>query len=301
MERIRLTEEYFNEIYPFTPNISDKSQPSVEKFLNRLQDWIEKRNDKLELDIIGSFYDTKTGQKLFKPIITENSKECIQHRNEINLFDYLHEDKFKREKNREQLGIDATNHAKEISNGKLITKNSEQINLLLKEDCFNCLFNTFDYNNDEIIECNNSFFENVEQKLDKNLLEIFNPIFLELKDNEETLSKDEFFLAIEELFKILTVTQKRDLINWYVNQKRETTNEKRKQMKINKELTFKPKISQKSYSFYSCSKRYSKDFLERNINHNKNKEEFYSTKSNEKYEKELEGKNKIKFRLYIHT
>lgn len=255
-----------------------------------MQDWVEKRNDKIELDIISSFYDTKTGQKLFKPIISESSKECIQHRNEINLFDYLHEDKEIREKNRDQLGIDATNQAKEISRGKLLTENSEQINILLKEDCFNCLFNVFDHNKDEIIECNESFFENVEDKLDKNLLEIFNPIFVELQENEETLSKDEFFMAIDELFKILSVTQRRDLINWYVNQKRVSTNERRREMKVNKELTFKPKISENSYNFYNCSKRYSKDFLERNIDHNIIRENFIRTKSNEKYERELDGK-----------
>ena len=80
--------------------------------------------------------------------------------------------------------------------------------------------------------------KNVEEKLDKNLLDIFNPIFIELKENEETLSREEFFLAIEELFKVLTVTQKRNLINWYVNQKRVTTSERRNLMKINNLVFF---------------------------------------------------------------
>lgn len=289
MERKKLTDEYFNEIYPFTPKISDKSEPSLNKFLNRLQGWIEKRNDKMELDIIGSFYDTKSGQKLFKPVISEKAQESTHHRKEINLFDYLHEDRKSREKIRDQLGIDATNKAREASNLKLLSENSEQINQLLKEDCFICLFETFDHNGDEIIECTDSFIENAEEKLDKNLLDIFNPIFMELKENHETLSKDEFFMAIEELFKVLTVAQKRDLINWYVNQKRVTTTERRNNLKIDRQLTFQPKISENSYNFFNVSKRYSKDFLERNIDYKINKENFHRVKSNEKYEKELDG------------
>jgi hypothetical protein len=292
MEREKLTDEYFKEFYPFSPFISDKNAPNAYKFLNRLQDWIEKRNNKIKQDIINSFYDTKTGQKLYSPTKSEASKECIAHRKEVNLFEYLHEDKFIREKNRDLLEINATNEAKEISNTKLLTENSEKINILLKEDCFMCLFNTFDYNGDDLIECTDSFMKNIDDKLDKNLLEIFNPIFLDLKDNEETLSKEEFFLAMEELFKLLTVTQKRNLIDWYINQKRVTTNERRKSILVNKELSFSPKISENSNFFYSCSKRYSKVFLERNIDHNINKENYFRIKSNEKYEKEIEGKIK---------
>lgn len=296
MERKKLTDEYFNEIYPFTPNISNKDEPSVQKFFNRLQDWVDKRNDKIELDIISSFYDTKTGQKLFKPIISESNKDSTDHRKENNLFDYLHLDKITREKNRDQLGIDASNEAKEISNLKLLSENSEQINSLLKEDCFECLFNTFDHDKDEVINCTESFVKNAEEKLDKNLLEIFNPIFIELKETEETLSKEEFYMAIEELFKVLTVTQKRNLINWYVNQKRESTNERRSLMKINPELTFHPKISENSSNFFSCSKRYSKDFLERNRDLKISREDYYRVKSKEKYEMETEGKfNFLKF------
>ena len=40
---------------------------------------------------------------------------------------------------------------KENSNSKLISQNSEQINLLLKEDCFANLFEVFDHNNNNIL------------------------------------------------------------------------------------------------------------------------------------------------------
>lgn len=289
-ERIKLTDEYFNEIYPFTPNISDKSQPNVNNFFNRLQEWIEKRNNQIELDIIGSFYDSKTGQKLFQPVISFSSLENIKHRNDIDLFQYLYEDKQVRNNNRDQMGIEAEIQAKKFSRMKLISENSDQINNLLKEDCFNCLFKCLDHNHDDIIECTDSFIKNAEINLDENLLEIFQPIFIELKENEETLSKEEFFMAIEELFKILSVTQKRDLINWYINQKRESTNEKRRLLSENKELTFHPKISENSNLFYSSSTRYSKDFLERNIDLNISRENYLRVKSKEKQEKELEGK-----------
>jgi hypothetical protein len=295
MEREKLTDEYFNEFFPFTPTIFDKTEPNAYKFLNRLQDWIDKRNNKIKEDIKNSFYDTKTGQKLFSPIISEASRECIAHRKEINLFDFLYEDKSTREKNRDLLEINSINEAKEISKTKLLKANSEKINILLKEDCFITLFNTFDFNGNDIIECTDSFMKNIENKLDKNVLEIFYPIFLELKENEESLSKEEFFFAIEELFKLLTVTQKRNLINWYVNQKRVTTNEKRKSFLVNRELNFYPKISENSNFFYSCSKRYSKNFLGRNIDHKINKENYFRVKSGEKYEKEIEGRIKMKF------
>ena len=75
-EREKLAESYFSEIYTFKPSITDKSQPNVENFFNRLQVWVDKRNDSFKKDLETSLFDRKSGQKLFQPTIN-NSLESI--------------------------------------------------------------------------------------------------------------------------------------------------------------------------------------------------------------------------------
>ena len=148
-----------------------------------MQNWVNKRNEKIEeYDIGQKFFDTKTGQKLFRPLISKTSNEYIFHRKDINLYDYLYEDKKTRIENQDFLHKNSLKEKKENSNSKLISQNSEQINLLLKEDCFANLFEVFDHNNNNILECTDSFIKNAEEKLDKNVLQIVYPILLELKE-----------------------------------------------------------------------------------------------------------------------
>jgi hypothetical protein len=60
---------YYSEVCTFKPDIRDKSQPDVNKFFSRLQNWIEKTNEQFHTQQEQNFFDRKTGQKLFRPQI----------------------------------------------------------------------------------------------------------------------------------------------------------------------------------------------------------------------------------------
>lgn len=273
------------------PNNSVDKKPSLEDFFLRLQNWVDKKDENKEIEETkkSQFIDIFTGRKLFSPKISKTSEDCTHHRNNNDLFEYLYSDKFTRENSLLTRQKNSFEKNLENSKQKLISENSDHINSLIKEDCFNFLFQIFDYKETNILECTESFIANAKENLDQNVLEIFYPILLELKEYKEKLYKNEFFAAIEELYKLLNVKQKRDLINFYLNKKRFSTNEKRMKNLENNDLIFKPKISENSEKYYRDSTRYSKDYFERNLEHNIVKEVFIKAKSQEKYNKELEG------------
>lgn len=303
MEREKLADLYFSEIYPFKPNINNKEEPNVEKFFDRLQNWIEKRNENYQKDLKGSLFDNKTGQRLFHPSISETI-DTSAHRQDMDLFSFLHEEqKMKQEKLMEREQIKQKYHA-EVSNVKHTTHRTDEINKLLKEDCYANLFNILDHNDDGVIECNEDFARNAEEKLkDKKLFDLFKPIFSELKEHEESLSREEFYLALDELFKVLNVSERRRILNWYVELKRAESLSRKRNIGETNEFTFHPHISDKSHLYFNHSKRYSKNFLDRNEEFLNTKDAYKQEKSKEKVQKELEGilVIQLKLRLIKHS
>jgi hypothetical protein len=288
MEREKLADLYFSEIYPFKPNINNKDEPNVEKFYDRLQNWVEKRNEKHQNDLSESFFDKKTGQKLFQPAITETIDNSA-HRQEMDLFSFLHEEqKKKAEKLQEIEQISHKYHA-DACNLKHSTHKTDKIYKLLKEDCYANLFDILDHNSDGVIECNEDFLKNAEEKLEKSLFYLFKPIFSELKEHEESLSKEEFYIALDELFKVLSVEERRKILNWYMELKRSESHSRKKSIMDNTDLTFQPMICKNSHKYFDFSKRYSKNFFDRNEELLHGKKAYKQEKSKEKMQKEMEG------------
>jgi hypothetical protein len=91
-------------------------------------------------------------------------------------------------------------------------------------------------------------------------------LFEELKEHNETLTYEEFVLALNQLFAVLNVNQKRKILSWYTTFKRETSPVRRfDQTLVKKEFTFKPSISDATINLFNVTKRHSsKSFLERN-------------------------------------
>lgn len=291
VEREKLTDLYFSEIYPFKPNISNKSEPTVGDFFQRLQSWVEKRNGNYKNELQASLSDCKTGQKLFQPIISDNKTiDTTSHRQEKTLFEFLYEEHKLKPEKRKDYELDSTKEIIKNSNLKLTTKKTDQLNSLLKEDCFECLFELIDHNDDNVVECSESFTKNMEDKLDKNIINIIEPIFTELKEHQESLKKEEFFMALDELFKDLSVAQKRELLNWYVEKKRINSPSKKRTLVDSSNFTYNPYISKNSQHLYSNSKRYSKDFFNRNIELLHSREKYIKEKSIERVQIELNGK-----------
>jgi len=207
----------------------------------------------------------------------------------MDLFSFLHEEK--KMKYEKLIESEQANLKRIVDNSKLKLSNekTDEINKLLKEDCYANLFNILDHNNDGVIECNEDFLKNAEKFLEKSLLDLFNPIFAELKEHDESLSREEFYLALDELFKVLTVQQRRSILNWYVDRKRVDSISRTRLLVDRSNFTFQPFVGENSHSYFSISKRYSKDFLSRNNELLNARDSFYKEKSLEKFQKETEG------------
>jgi len=64
-------EFYYSHKYNFSPMINDKTPTNINRFYDRLQNWVEKRNDKYLKELDSANYDTRTGVRLFSPKINK--------------------------------------------------------------------------------------------------------------------------------------------------------------------------------------------------------------------------------------
>jgi len=89
----RMAEDYYNTTCPFTPELINdvykvhNIKPSMTNFFFRLQNWVDKRNLKYETDYENTFYDDKTGERLFFPKINKNSGYAM--RRSVNYYQIL--------------------------------------------------------------------------------------------------------------------------------------------------------------------------------------------------------------------
>lgn len=80
----RMAEDFYSTVCPFTPSLINdvykiyNIKPSIKNFFYRLQGWVDKRNLKYETDYENTFYDQKTGDRLFMPRINQNSRFLTQ-------------------------------------------------------------------------------------------------------------------------------------------------------------------------------------------------------------------------------
>lgn len=178
-----------------------------------------------------------------------------------------------------------------LENGqiKLSNEKTDEINKLLKEDCWAKLFEILDHNNDGVVECNDSSTKNVLENIDKDILDLLKPIFDELGEHEESLIREEFYLALDELFKILSVEQRRNVLNWYIEKKRVDSISRRRIIVDASNFTFKPFISERSNRYFSLSNRHEGDFIDRNHDLLTSRKLHFTEKSKEKMVKEMEG------------
>lgn len=79
-KKLKLKENYYSELCTFSPHIKreDKEIPNMDNFFARLQNWVEKRNEKYEYDLKNINFDGKTGNRLFSPQINKSSKLFVR-------------------------------------------------------------------------------------------------------------------------------------------------------------------------------------------------------------------------------
>ncbi len=82
-KKVLLQENYYSQICPFNPEIISRDDceiPNMQNFFNRLQTWVDKRNEKYEFDLEKNQYDEKTGNRLFSPQINKSKKHTVKNR-----------------------------------------------------------------------------------------------------------------------------------------------------------------------------------------------------------------------------
>ena len=170
--------------------------------------------------------DSITGQKLFKPQINDNNK---LKRNSNNIFNDLYLDYQKQIVKKQKVEKDLKD--KFINSENFVNNQSNEIYTKRKINSFNTIFHILDKDQDNIIS---KFNINING-LSKNIKEILTPIFEEIKENDLSLNKDNFYSYCNKLFDNLNYSQKQEILNYPLIKK----NNKNKQSNF----TFKPKIT----------------------------------------------------------
>ncbi len=86
------------------------------------------------------------------------------------------------------------------SNQVHTTNSSMSLYNKMKEDSFREMFNSLDSNKEKIISSYNLKVRNLPNDINK----ILYPIYKEIREDNETLTKDEFVRAMNHLFEVLT-------------------------------------------------------------------------------------------------
>ncbi len=101
---------------------------------------------------------------------------------------------------------------------KLTNPNSDIMLCKMKEQSFARLFEELDSDQDNLISryCVNT------NEIDKTMKNIINPIITELKQENETLNKEEFIKTMCHMYEMLNMEDRNYLISYYRNKKGKT-------------------------------------------------------------------------------
>ena len=260
------------EKYDFKPKINNNYKTDLnfeqrQKIFNNLY---RRKNEEMKKYYINNKYDEK-GHELFKPKLI--SKQIKLEKN-TDIFNKNYSYYIKYNNNKEQLMKKIYKSEIEQNNKNFCNKNNtNKIMDELYNKIFKKLFNELDSDHDDLIT---SLTINLNG-ISKSIIKILEPILKELKEDEQTLTCEEFILVMKRLFVYFLMLEKKKLINYYQTKlKFENNFNNNKQLKINKTPYHSTNLSS-----YYCN----------NINNDKNN---YSTKSintNEQNEFNIENMN----------
>lgn len=207
----RISKDYEKK-FSFHPNINENYKTDLtfeerQKFFKNL--YIKRKNE------LNKFYSNQkkgeNGHLFFRPnLITKNYK-IIKNNFEEDIFQKNYQIYKKYDLNREELTKkyyknfsenNKNNKMKNINN-KIFSKN--------KIRAFNNLFNALDSDGDGIISGINININSIP----KNIINIIQPLLIELKEENQTLNKNEFIIAMNKLFEDISLIQKGEIINKY--------------------------------------------------------------------------------------
>ena len=208
---------------------------------------------------LGKFYLNKkkdeNGNLFFRPNLISKiyyEKNNNKSNNEEDIFQKNYNIYKKYDLNKENLVKKYEDNIRQ-SNQVIITK---KINQKIFEEnkirAFKNIFNDLDSDQDGII---NGINANIN-KISKKILNIIQPLLIELKEENQTLNKNEFIIAMNKLFEDISLIEKREIIKRYKNI-----------YKKNKSLDLKNNNTQRIYSNKNNTRNYF--YTINNINNDK--------------------------------
>ena len=260
----RISKDYENK-YPFHPVINDtyKTDLTFEERQNFFKDLYRKR--KIELN---KYYSHKNrdeyGNIFFRPkLISKSFHKGVEEYKvvEEDVFQKNYQIYKKYDLNKEKL---VKKYEENKDKPVLITKNmNEKIMNKSKNYAFEKLFNDLDVDQDNNISGLNL---NVTKIPDK-IINIIQPILIELKHDNQFINKNEFLIAMDKLFKDISKTERREIINYYYKSRKNKSfcmnyNSRNKynfNMPYNnyksKDLTLNNDTNKLAYNYYNKIKR----------------------------------------------
>ena len=204
----------FDKMYSYRPILNDNSkikdpfnkrlltyQVHSKEKLQKIKDEINKEN------LVKPKYVNKTISKDKNTI--QNSKNENNENNPYTLM-YLVNDKYKQ--NKKQLEIQTYSN---YFSDPIINKSTDKLLENKKERAFKKIFSLLDGDEDNIIK-NSAVNVN---RIPKNIREILEPIFRELREENETLNENEFITVCEQIYKQLPYDKKSIMMNFAYDKK----------------------------------------------------------------------------------
>ena len=190
-----------------------------EPFYERLIKYQTKSNEKMK-----KIKDEIEKKKYIKPKSNLKHSKNDDNNNPFTLM-YLYNNIYKQ--NRKEL--ERKTYSNYFSN-PIINKSTDKLLENKKERSFKKIFKLLDGDEDNLIK-NSAVNTN---KIPKNIKEILEPIFRELKEENETLNENEFITVCEQIYKSLPYDKKNILMNFAYDKKQNKTINYTQKKKMNK-------------------------------------------------------------------
>ena len=167
---------------------------------------------------------------LYTNIYNQNRKE-LERKTYSNYFSnpIINKSTDKLLENKKEKELERKTYSNYFSN-PIINKSTDKLLDNKKERSFKKIFKLLDGDEDNLIK-NSAVNTN---KIPKNIKEILEPIFKELREENETLNEDEFITVCEQIYKSLPYDKKNILLNFAYDKKENKTINYTQKKKMNK-------------------------------------------------------------------
>ena len=211
----RLEKEY-NQKYPFKPSINDNYKTDL-SFNERQQFFsnLYKQRHKELCNLINNNKEDENGKPMFRPTLVSKPLNTFnKNNNNLDVYTRNYTIAKQEEDKRDTLYNKYYRNKKEnpipVQNSK---RQNKKIIDKIHKSVFDTIFKELDSDQDGLIS---PIHINTE-KLPKQIITIIEPLINELKDDNQTLSNEDFINAMNSLYNDLTIVDKHTLINTYRN------------------------------------------------------------------------------------